>query len=187
MRFSYQVLLAVFIGAILAPIAMNIKWGELPRVFTAFRETYGPVEIAAPQMSLPENRDQMRIAIKELALAAGDAFLDDPCSQEARQAFRESVSRIGKQFIADMGCTSLFFCDLEKNAKGVYDRWYSDELDRKVSQQIVKVAEAGGISARDLGASRMLIGHPDEWDNVQRALTGPSPRPSNCPVMNSGS
>lgn len=166
MRFTYQVLLALFIGAILAPIVMNIRWSAFPEAFSAYSQNYGTPVVATRQYATDDANDPVRIELKESALAAGRQALAKPCSPEARRAYRDSLVNITRQFVADMGCLSMLFCDLDSKAGNVFRRYYSSGLDRQISRQLIQAVERGAIGRRDLGLSEFLIGHPDELPKV---------------------
>lgn len=154
----HRILIWVALILVFGTVARHIKWSALPQVASAFSQMYPRGKAVA--VPAGEAVDATRTRLRQTALAAGDAVLHDHCSPVARTAYRDALLALARQRMRDMGCWSDLICNVDSSAfRDVSLNIYGTDTDRKITLQLAKAQQIGGISPGALGNYLFFVGH----------------------------
>ena len=168
-------ILVFFLSVVFGASAMYaaVNWQDVPLAVSRIGELY-PEGEASPTPP-KESADDRRVRLKREAIVAGRELLAQPCDLEARERYRTSMISLGKQRLADSGCSgSIFFCNTDDDRmRTAALAHYKTPIDRQISELYVDLVQVDGLREGDLGIYKMLVGHPDELQRMMEPVFSP--------------
>ncbi len=179
----HRILIWGVVLVLVGSVASHIEWRNIPRIGAALGQFFphGGTRTPSPRGETVEAR---RDRLKDAALTAGRQALAQPCDAAVRRGFKDALIDLARQRMRDMGCTIDFVCNVENGFKEVSFTYYATDKDRRVSDQVAKVAAAGGIAAGEIGIYQFFIGHPEALAHMLSATEPVGRAP--CPGIKRG-
>jgi hypothetical protein len=165
----HQILIGGVVLILLGSVATHIEWRNIPKIGAAVGQFF-PHGGGASATVRGETAEARRDRLREMALNAGQQAEAQPCDLAIRQNFKNALIDLARQRMRDMGCTVDYACNVENGFKEVSFKYYSTEKDRQVSEEVTRVAKAGGIAAGEIGIYQYFVGHPEALPGMMSTM-----------------